>query len=749
MRDWDDRHRLLYLVGFWASFQSFSLQVFIPKLSAFLFNDHQLTLMFSIMTVGFTCGGACYYWFKEMALPPLVILSFVMPALFLLSLGFFVAPISFYLLSFLMWVPLGYFIFYGLNKSDPQAFYFADLIGGCSGLLYAYFSYQWISIESSLLVMSLVGALFFGISYRFRFNILVASLASCLLLIMLYWQLTQYQFNLIRWAQNIKNPVPQQEGSLKNGFLTLQNSEYRLLGSAWSVNDRVDIIETQEHGILAYSNNKLWTGIPLRRGKNYYPYLTSLGQGGYRSFLSLGSGGGLGLHTAYQLGMDRILGIELSGALLHLMREINSKDRDLRHLIEHTKVTEAFTYLSKTKEKFDVIENRYSDHSVKSKRYFVDLNFLRTQESAELVMQKLTPQGVGIWVIELYEDGIDPLMGNIVLAAMQVKGKRWFENIAIAVEKNGKKMIHPEIQTPDMLHILYSPTPWDKKVLQKTSNSSFTLNPLLFYSGDDYLSKLVKKLQLADNFQKVQNVVDEEMGVAGQRTLDHPVSSGGRWYLIVNFSLLFLILLTVFASAIRYLRQNRFSQEESWDFKKLFLVGSITGFAYGLTQALLIQEIEYFFASVTSPYIIVLSLFLIAGALASLLSSKKSIRFSLAMYCLLPLGVYLLLKMQLIQSLSSIGIAGLFFCYLVCISLLFPSLFSRVKDSGENGLNIYFLSNISSFSLGVLAFYILFASFGRTVAQSVSVIFLCITTLLVVILLFAKAFGRNKPEGAL
>lgn len=643
--------------------------------------------------------------------------------LFLLLLHFRSERNFFYFYVAALFIPIGFGTLNGLRNSKEQKFYFFDLLGGALGLCYGQFSPNSISIECSLALFMFVGSGFTLIDTLYlrrsrQYSLVIFLCCFCVFILQIFTD----SFNLMTWTANISEPKVDVPHDIRNGFSVLKKQRGHLLYSKWSSLDRVDIIEIQNVGVVAYANNTAWTQVATLDSNDQFPFLKKNPRA--PSVLSIGSGGGSDFITAKRLGADTIVGVEINRSLVELLKkELNFYSKELLNHVEFISQDARF-FLMNDQRKFDLILNKYTDLRGRSYRYFAWYNLLRSTDTIKKMIETLTPTGLCVWTFHFSEPDLDLGALNIYAATQDfVKTNNGLLQDHLLIVEDKLSQAH---ENKTLHHVVFSRAPISPQLIA---------NNFIFKQG----------FSLVD-LQSIFN--SKTLSTQEPLTDDLPIIEITRSSHFLLANIIFCVVLVFLALLPLFLKFGFFSERNltTSQFevrRRLALTGMITGFYFGLIQTALIQKAEYVIEAQSFLYALLLASVLLACGASSLVSASISLKRAMGFYGVAPLGGLAWIFLDPDSSYISqefIFIVFIFF-YFICISLLFPKVLSEFKKMDALGLPLLFCTNLISSTIGSLTFCLYFIYFGRPLMGHFVFVMAVICTLLVV--LFCKSTIQN------
>jgi predicted membrane-bound spermidine synthase len=319
-------------------------------------------------------------------------------------------------------------IVFDLRRESTGGLYFADLLGASLGALAVTVLLSWLGGEAAVLAVAIAPALAASLFSR---RLVFAS--ACLTLAILVGLALNGTIGLFK----IKSAPSK---GMYQHLLKNPGSEVVLTG--WNSYSRIDAVTGVSSPFLArlYIDSDAWTNIigwdgraeSVQHMRQWYRALPFKLVPHSRT-LVIGPGGGSDVLVAIASGAQSVTAVEMNPLMLSFVRHFGSRAGDLYdHPLVDTQLSEGRNFISRTKEKYDVILLGFVDSwaSVASGGLSLSENYLYTTEALRAYYDHLTEDG--ILVIIRWDVDIPRLVSNSV-ALLGAEAAR--ERVVVLLEK--------------------------------------------------------------------------------------------------------------------------------------------------------------------------------------------------------------------------------------------------------------------------------------------------------------------------
>ena len=650
-----------YWIGFWTSFLTFSLQIFLPQIYSFYHFGAAVIEIFPYFLLGFGTGVAISLSKRK----GLFKLFFSLIPFFLLVTCVLFTQFTDSLIHKIVFtgifIPLGCVLSIGFRKFHCHTFYSIDLLGGLFGVTLSLLSILFISIESSLLLLIMMTALISIVLRASQGKKILLNIGILLITaIFLFYNIKNQSFNLMYISRNIKEPIDYSKDNIKNGFTLLKKGHHRLISTKWSFTERVDIIEniaTLKKNV--YFNNKRWSSV-INGNNIYYKSVLPLVEP-FNSILVVGPAGGNLLHAARNIGKTDITGIELNHAVFSLMRNELSEITNNLYIDTNVILGEARRFISNSTKNFDIISLFDVNYRGETFRNALSKDYIRTHQGISEILDHLTADGKVIWSISYVDTVFQEDLFFIISAThkyLEQAGNKFLsKHYFLTAKKRRERRYSAPIKRANFIvkkteftdsevknivnycennniEIIYNPL--SKTNLAKESllkKERMIIEALSSNSFAGLLVTLNKKFAL--NVRPISDDLPFLYIGTQQRTL---FKTGIILLIFALFLVIFFILHTR-----NYLAQSIgkvFIQNHGLNYWTLLAWSFVYGFFYGYIEILLLNQFESAFkVPILSTGFVLLSLLLggaIGGHLGSTLSLKTILvtqTYTLTVHC--------------------------------------------------------------------------------------------------------------------
>lgn len=766
------------IYGFLASFFAFALQIYCPVIYLFYFNrsSHVIELLpYTIFGFGL---GVCFGYAK--ARLDLRTIFHFLPFQFLIFLGLLLVGFTeepTKMVFAIMLVPFGAIASLGFQATDTHRFFAADLVGGLAGILFAVTGFKVLSLETILILFSLLAGVVSLLGRNTtlaRKKWLLLGLAISLGLMAL--QATTPIINLIKLTRNIHNPEVDAPGSLRNCHQAIRAGNAELLFSRWSVIERVDVLKNLKTGrlFLCFSN-VYWSDVASAANDATPGVFEPLRP--FDSLLSIGPGGGVELMLAKNAGATSLVGAELNDATVSLMK--NELAEVSNQLFNSSDIFEGDgrSYLRQTSRKFDVISLFFVDLPAHASN-LAQKNYLKTTEGIGEIIRHLNHQGTLVWRVN-YSLRYAPFeLFQLLLASyneLEREGKTHL-NQHFAMISHAKNL-DSQTQAPQFVsYVFVAKQPLSPQFVTRLRDTARSMDYKVLHppATADELTPTegriepeffpqeleIRKVLSMPTFDAVSRYLQQSFQVFEAASDNRPfINIGVTRQLLAKVALplgviaagLVVILFLAPLAARRVADQGRGPKRLSP--RPVACLGSlgILGLTYGFVQLTVLNLFERIFSSPILLIGIVLSAQLLAGSLAALATRRWTLKCIAGLFLMYPLMVGLLFaRYDWVLNHSSLPSTSLLFGGYVFLMTWFGSLpFAKFLDLGkaEQPEALSLLFGVNSVLMGIGSFLplLVLVFWDTTALKVVAVIGIVTSSILVFGALMWLSRSNKKP----
>ncbi|MCC7405726.1 MAG: hypothetical protein IT288_15105 [Bdellovibrionales bacterium] len=677
----------------------------------------------------------------------------------------------------IMLVPFGAIASLGFQATDTHRFFAADLVGGLAGILFAVTGFKVLSLETILILFSLLAGVVSLLGRNTtlaRKKWLLLGLAISLGLMAL--QATTPGINLMKLTRNIHNPEVDAPGSLRNCHQAIRAGNAELLFSRWSVIERVDVLKNLKTGrlFLCFSN-VYWSDVASAANDATPGVFEPLRP--FDSLLSIGPGGGVELMLAKNAGATSLVGAELNDATVSLMK--NELAEVSNQLFNSSDIFEGDgrSYLRQTSRKFDVISLFGVDSPLHSSNT-TKKDYLITSEGIGEIIRHLNSYGTLVYRAN-YDLQYTPiklfqfLFGSFIEIERNQKSK---PNLHIAMISRLKKA-HNKDQPKQFTAFVYvSKKPLPSQFIARFRDTARDMNYKVLYTPPttetssqtdeaDEPEFFPQELELQKalsmpNFDALSRHLHRTFPFFTASSDNKPFVNvhATRELLtkvalpLVTMALGLLVLLLLAPMSVKELR-NKQTWARRFNSQQVIYLGSlgILGLTYGFVQLTVLNLFERIFSSPILLIGIVLSAQLLAGSLAALATRRWTLKCIAGLFLMYPLMVGLLFaRYDWVLNHSSLPSTSLLFGGYVFLMTWFGSLpFAKFLDLGkaEQPEALSLLFGVNSVLMGIGSFLplLVLVFWDTTALKVVAVIGIVTSSILVFGALMWLSRSNKKP----
>ncbi len=362
----------------------------------FLRHIHNIVEALVVPIVSFSLGLLIFSRFRLSTI--LYAILFVQVAfLFAISINSYWLTISLFSVFFLL---SGQAVGKYSARMSSIEFYSKELLGWLIGSTAAYVLLPNLGAEK-IYVITFLGFALFAFWVTGQKRLLVFGLFPLGLLL----TLTSEQLNLYRIVSEIPSKRSYLNKTRYNGAFSIHSLGARVLDTIWTPFDRIDILQFPNGERDVFFSNQSWSHMPPPDSERE---ITDSSMPDNGKALILGLGSGIEFHLLERAGFGGIVGIEIYGELIHLMRDKYSPKLFSRHYPVRADIRH---FLNTSNQKFDFILHSSPDFATKiGFSGWPVINEVTTYEAFRAAFERLHPKGI-LSARVYYKNGSDFALG--------------------------------------------------------------------------------------------------------------------------------------------------------------------------------------------------------------------------------------------------------------------------------------------------------------------------------------------------